>query len=314
MQVTFNAIDTTRPEAITGLRLIQRAACPYLLLAQNTELSEALVPVPGAGGVLAFTDAGTLEHDSTWDAKPAPDQPGSYVTLHIQTEGAVAWAMLKAPNSVKSRRLHMEAFAVYGHPRFAKGQQPNEWTITAVSYAHGLSIPVVFPRLRPFDPPAVEVGRYSETTTDARLLSVANQYWLFVLQLDAIAVGDAPVRQLPHEMQAPGALRAIPLDEAFQPIAPGVAVFGTTPIYEFDVDAAPDGSAVIVATTSNGVVFGRGVLTPGKPLPSNAWEITEVEVPLVSPTVLVNGGFAHVAAIANLGLPDAAVLYGAVHL
>lgn len=314
MQVTLSAIDSIRPEAIRDLRLTQRVAQPYLLLARDAELSEALLPTPGSSRRLSFADVGVLERPSAWDAKPSLDRPGAYVTLHVQMESAIAWAMLKTPDSAKSRRLHMETFAVYDHPRFAKGQQPDEWTITAVSYTKGLSIPVVFPRLRPFDPPAVEVGRYSETILDARLLSVSHEYWLFLLQPDSTAISKAPVRQTPYGIQEPASLRVIHLDAAFQPTAPAAAVFGSTPIYEFDVDAAADGSAVVFATTSEGVLFARGVLAPGKPLPSNAWAITEMPAPLVSPSVLVNGGLAHVAAISNLGLPQAAVVYGVVQL
>ncbi len=316
MQVTFHALDVGTPETVTGIRLVQRSEQPYLLLARRTQLSEAPLPPPDATGRLVFTDAGVLGGTPAWDAKPVQGRPGDYATLYVRSESAVAWAMFQTPNPPIDMRLHLEPFAVYDHPRFAKGQQPDQWSVTAVSYQEGASIPVVFPRdgIGPDDPPSVAIGRRSQTIEDARLLRVGNHFWLLVLERDPSVANSTHLRELPSGRRTPAVLSAVHLNAALAPTAPAVKVFGSTPIYEFDVDAVADGSAVVFATTSEGVLFARGALTPAQALSSSAWKITELEAPLVSPSVLVSGAWAHVAAVANLGSPQASVVYGAVQL
>lgn len=110
----------------------------------------------------------------------------------------------------------------------------------------------------------------------------------------------------------PAILHMVHLNAGFEPTGKVAEVFGSLPIYEFDVDAAPNGHIVVFGTTPGGAVFGTGIPQEGKPLPRDGWAETRFQQPLVSPSILVQGRRVHLAAIANLAKNDASVLYGTV--
>lgn len=316
MNIKFRNLETGDPATVTGVRLVQRSGQTHLLLSRRDQLSEAPVPDLGAKGQMQFSGAGTLGGLPSWDAKPVQGQKGVYATLYVRAESAVSWAMFRAPAPAKDSRLHLEPFAVYDHPRFAKGQRPDQWSVTAVQYAEGKSIPVIFPRggISPKDPPAVTIGSYSQPIQDARLVSTDTGFWLFLLMGEPGAIANSKLRKLPSGDRRPGVLSAICLNAALEPTSELSRVFGAAPIYEFDADAAPGGRLVIFATTEEGAIFAHGALEPGKPMPSDFCQVAKLQMPLVSPSVLVNAGSVHVVAIANLALPQASVIYGAVPL
>lgn len=309
MQINFNTLPIDTPETVSGLKLVQRSEQPYVALSRGRLLFEAPLPTPITHSLI-FTQVDIL-NDNVLDARPA-EKPGSYVTLHTESGSAVVWAMIKIPE-FGSHRLHPETFAVYGGSHFAKGQGKGEWSVTSILFKSGKCTPIIFPRLETFNRPYVALQEYSDSIEEIRLLKAAHDYWLFILRHDSASRKfDAPARGVASDVKRPAILKVIHLNEEFQPTTAEIDIFGPTPIYEFDVDAAPDGSAVVFATTPEGVLFARGKLNPGKAFESDRWQITKVDAPLTSPSVLVFGASAHVAAIANVDLPHAAVIYSVV--
>lgn len=312
MNITLQKIDAGEAKSVTGLILFQRSNEAHLLLARGTLLSET-APLSRTGGPMRLVPAGDLGGNgrSAWDARPAPGQNAAFVTLYLQAESAVTWAMLRRPDGSEDSRLHLEPFAVYDHPRFVKGQRPDQWIASAVKYDGGASIPTVFSRglaVAGF-PSSKPIGKY-DSIRDARLLQDGAAYWLFLLMRVPNAIDDPKLRELPTGAQMPAILHMVRLNADFRPEGKPTAVFGSLPIYEFDVDAAPNGHIVVFGTTPDGAVFGSGIPQEGKPLPRDAWEETRFEQPLVSPSVLVQGRQVHLAAIANMAKNDASVLYG----
>ncbi len=171
MEINFRNLKTDDPATVTGLRLVQRSGQPHLLISRGTQLFEAPVPAPNVKGPVQFAGTGALGGLPSWDAKPLQSQKGAYGTLYVRTESTVAWAMFRSPGPPADSRLHFETFAVYDHPRFVKGQRPDQWSVTAVKYADGASIPVIFPRggIGPANPPEIPVGKYAHPIQDARL-------------------------------------------------------------------------------------------------------------------------------------------------
>jgi hypothetical protein len=106
-------------------------------------------------------------------------------------------------------------------------------------------------------------------------------------------------------------LFAVRLDRELTPAAPGatpVRVLGAPPIYELDVaPAAAPGEVAIFATTLGGAILGAGALAHGA-LPAGAWHETAFAHPLSSPSIVVQHGVTHVAAIESVGQPAARVL------
>ena len=309
MNITLQKIDAGETKPVTGLTLFHRANEVHLLLSRKAELSETSA-LPHTGP-MQLAPAGELGDGRAWDAKPAAG-PG-FLTLYLRAESAVTWAMLKRPDGSQDRRLHLEPFAVYDHPHFVKGQPAGQWTATAVKYADGASIPVVFSNLGADAdlPMSKSIGNY-RAIRDARLLQNGNTYWLFLLMRVPGAIKSPTLRELPSGAQMPAVLHMVHLNAKFEPSGQVSEVFGSLPIYEFDVDAAPNGHVVIFGTTPTGAVFATGIPQEGKLLPRDTWEETRFEQPLVSPSVLVHGRKVHLAAIANLGKDDASVLYGTI--
>jgi hypothetical protein len=312
MNITLQKIDIGETKPVTGLTLFHRSNEVHLLLARGTELSETS-PLPHSGGPMRLVPAGELGDSGDWDAKPVTGQGAGFVTVYLRAESAVTWAMVRRPDGSNDRRLHLEPFAVYDHPHFVKGQLSDQWTATAVKYADGDSIPVVFSDLGPGAglPTSTPVGNY-RSIRDARLLQSGNAYWLFLLIRVPNAIKNPKLRELATGAQMPAILHMVRLNASFEPAGAVTQVFGSLPIYEFDVDAAPNGHIVVFGTTPSGAVFGNGIPQNGKPLPADAWEETRFERPLVSPSVMVHGRRVHLAALANLGKSDASVLYGTI--
>jgi hypothetical protein len=314
MNITLKKVDIGETKPVTGLILFHRANEVHLLLSRGTGLSESSQLARG-GGPVRLVPAGDLGGNGggSWDAKPAAGQGAAFVTCYLRPESAVTWAMLRRPDGSEDRRLHLEPFAVYDHPRFVKGQRPDQWTATAVKYVDGDSIPVVFSNLADGAalPVSKPIGNY-HSIRDARLLQDGTAYWLFLLMRVPNAFPDPKLRELPRGAQMPAILHMVHVNAGFEPTGKITEVFGSLPIYEFEVDVAPNGHIVVFGTTPGGAVFASGIPQEGKPLPRDGWEETKFQQPLVSPSILVQGRRVHLAAIANLAKNDASVLYGTV--
>jgi len=312
MNMALQRIDIADTGSITGLILFHRGEQVHLLLSRGTQLQECSPPSL-LGEPPRLVPAGEIGGNgrSAWDARPIEDAPGAIATLYVRAESAVTWVLLRRPDGGQDLRLHREPFAVYDHPHFVKGQPASEWTASAVKYDEGASIPVVFSLGEGGRglPASEAIGNY-DGIRDARLVRDGANYWLFLLIRVPGAVDNPKVRELPSGGQMPAILHMVRLNADFVPTSKLSGVFDNLPVYEFDADAASDGRLVVFATTPNGMVFGRGFPEEGKPLPREAWQETRFEQPLVSPSVLVEGRRAHLAAIANFREKDASVLYG----
>jgi hypothetical protein len=312
MSILFADLEIDDAASVTGVQLVQRAGQAQLLLARGSSLFETT-----PGKARGLTPAGSVGSPASWDAKPLAEVPGVLATVHVQSESAVAWAMLRAPEFHGDSRLHPETFAVYDHPRFVRGQRRDQWAVTAVRYDNGRSIPTVFPReafgpTGPQAPQSIEVGSFAQPVQDMRLVQVGNGFWLLVLVADPAAAQDRQPRQLAAGSRMPGALLVQQFDAALQAISQPTALLGTVPVYEFEADAGPADGLVIFATTPEGVVYASGKPDPAKALPAGTVHQTKVDRLLVSPAVLVQGGQAHLAALADAATPKAAVLHGTV--
>jgi hypothetical protein len=312
MNTTLQKIDIAEAHSITGLILCHRGEEVHLLVSRGTELLECS-PRSRVGGPPRLVPAGELGGNgrNAWDARLADDTRAAFAIVYVHPESAVAWVMFRRPNGGEDLRLHLEPFAVYDNPHFVRGQPPSRWMVSAVKYDDEASVPVVFSLGEGGHglPTSRAVGNYPHIH-DARLVQDGANYWLFLLIRVPGAVDNPKVRELPTGGQVPAILHMVRLNADFAPTSKLSEVFGTLPIYEFDVDAEPKGHVVVFGTTPNGVVFGSGIPQEGKPLPREAWRETRFEQPLVSPSVLVQGRQVHLAAIANLAEKDAAVLYG----
>ncbi len=314
MNITLSNLEINETAGVTGVQLVQRSGKLQLLLARGKQLSEAAVPAAGASRPLEFTPAGETYSRSSWDAKPFEGTVGELASVYVRAESAVSWAMFHTPKFAVDSRIHMETFAVYDHPRFVKGQRPDQWSVTAVKYADGLSIPMIFSRgaLGGSAPRVKEAGAYPDTVLDARLLQTSDGFWLFLLMNDSGQDQNPTFREPSAGRRAPAVLKALHLNAALEITSVPTRLFGATPIYEFDVDATPGGAVAIFATTQEGAIFAKGILEPGKPMPT--WNTVKLETPLVSPSVVIHGGEASIAAVADMAGPHPSVVYGAVPL
>jgi hypothetical protein len=315
MDMPLQKLDVGETRSVTGVMLFARPGAVHLLVSRGTQLGESSSLLP-AGGPGPLVRAGELGGNGRvpWDARPAPGGT-DFVTLYIQAESAVTWAMIRRPDGSAGSRLHLEPFAVYDHPRFVKGQPPGRLTVSAVKFDDEASIPMVFTSSDTFAGVFVPkaIGRY-RGVRDARIVQQGSGYWLFLLLRVPGAIDNPTVRDLPIGAQAPAILHAVRLNADFSPLGEPTALFGMLPIYQFDADAAPDGRIVVFGTTPAGVVIARGALEPGQPWARDAWQETRIDQPLVSPSVLVQGDVVHLAAIADLEKDGASVLYGTTPL
>lgn len=328
MNINFHTLESDEPSTLTGLRLVQRSDQPYLLLSRESRLFEAPLPAQGGGEALALTEAVELGGFPEWDAKPLPGEPGVCISLYIEGHSAVSWAKMRLPGAevlsspaegtfsppgrFMDDRLHQESFAVYGQPRFAKGQRPDQWSVTAVSSKDGMSLPIVFPRdgIEGVNEFEVGLGEYPDSIEDARLVCGSSCYWLFLLMGDPDPMVDGKSRDLPSGARGPSALSMVELDDLLTPLGDPIRLFDSASIYEFDVDASPDGRLTVFATTNEGAIVAQAKPESGDPMPEAFWKTIPLEKPLCSPSVMVLGGASHIAAIENFAQPEAAVVAG----
>lgn len=312
MNIRLSNLEVSEAVGITGVRLVHRSGKVQVILARGGQLSEASVPAAGRIRSLDFTSAGEIDSGSSWDAKPFESTVGELALVYIRAESAVSWAMFHTPKLSVDSRIHMETFAVYNHPRFVRGQGPNQWSVTAVKYADGLSIPTIFSRgaLGPSAPRVKEAVSTHDAVLDARLVQIQDGFWLFLLINESGQTENPAMRDMPSGRRTTAVLRALHLNAALEQTGEPTAVFGATPIYEFDADSAPEGRLAIFATTQGGAIFANDALQTGKPI--RDWSAEKFGKPLVSPSVLVHDGEAHIAAIAGMNTPDASVVYGIV--
>jgi hypothetical protein len=323
-------------------RNIRVAALPLLgviLLGSVTNMNIDLQPVPvpsaaslngvqlldgkgvellaGSGGTLSLIPEGQSEAQAratlrlgglpgkTWDALL---DGGALHAVYTEPGSAVCWIMSQRSEVEGATRLHSETFAVYLQPHYVKGAVSADAPVTAIRHQAGKAQVVYFPR-SDRETVALRVGEPAASITDSRLLRDSNGYWLFTL---ARAPGAATPRQTPSGRRTGGILHAIRLGKDLKSVGvAAIPILGAQPVYEFDVDRAPDGQTAIFATTQRGAIYASGALSDS-PLPPEAWKETVFERPLSSPSLLLRNGVAYCAAIENMRKPDARVLRGRI--
>ncbi len=281
---------------------------PSLVLDQGRHLLEATL-----GSSVATVPAGHA--GTSWDVKAFGDDPGVLVQLHVRAESAVTWVMVQPPVPGRGpTRLHLETFAVYGHPHFVRGQRDDQWAVTAVQYVDGNAVSTLFPRgaypalgnrARPMD-------RCAASVHDMKLVQAGRRFWLLRLMGTPALAQRGPSRILANGPRRPSELAATLLDEHLQSSGPACLLLGDTPVYEFDAGATAEGGLVVCATTPEGAVLAVGTPGPDGAMPPDRLRTQACEAPLTSPSVLVLGDTAHVAALAAAGTSAACVRYGAL--
>ncbi len=246
-----------------------------------------------------------------WDARRLDGGPlgGTFFTaVYVQAGSATSSIMSKTAKARSGTRLHEEAFAVYVQPHYVKGRITT-LPVTAIHLKDGRAQAVLFsydpqsgaPTMRPAGDPA-------PLMTDARLLADATGYWMFTL---VPAESEAAPRETGTATRAPGLLHAVRLDAHLKPHGDAFPVFGDHPVYEFDIDAAPENQAAIFATTPAGAIYAQSALNDA-PLPADAWKETRFARPLSSPSLLIHDGIPQLAAIEQPAEPEARILRGRV--
>ncbi len=246
---------------------------------------------------------------ATWEARRLED--GSFTAVYTQPGSAVCWVMSKRSGESEGIRLHTEAFAVYLQPHYVKGPV-SESRVTAIQHKGGLAQVVLFTR----DPSTrlastVRIGGTAESIMDARLLQDSAGYWLFLLAAAPGEAGSADPRVTATGSRMAGLLHAVRLDGKLNPIRNSIQVLSGRPIYEFDIEPAPDDQIAIFATTPAGAIYARGALKD-IPLKEGAWKESLFAQPLSSPSLLLRKGIAYFAAVEGVKTPNARVLRGQI--
>jgi hypothetical protein len=295
MTIKLQPVAFEKPASVTGVRLLNGAHVQTLAGSQGSLMWVGGDQADAATKVLQVGGPG-----STWDAHLGED--GNLTAVYTQPGSAVSWIMLRKMEEAKGTRLNADAFAVYVRPHFVKGPKLQ---VTAIRLADGKA------QVMMLSPSSAPVGEEQGSITDARLLVVADGYWLFTLSRVPGVGGDAAPRETVSGKQMPGILQVTQLGEDLKPLGKPVPVFGPRPVYEFDVDVAPDHEVAVLATTPSGLIYARSALKE-TPVPEKLITETPFDHPLSSPSLVVHDGKPICAVIENLGTPEARILKGQV--
>ena len=298
MDLSLAAVPVNDAAAVTAVQLLQ---------GERTELLAATAGqvslVATADGQARLNPTMSLDSSSTWEIRRFDD---GLTVLYTEAGSATSWVMSKSSTLPRGARIHEDTFVVYLQPHFVRGPGSPSG-MTAIRHRDGISQVMHFSYDAANRQNVVrEIGRPATTILDARLLRDAAGYWLFTL-LHAPDEATAPVRGA----RLATILTAERLDDALNARGDAIRVFGSRPVYEFDVQAAADGEIAVLATTPAGAIVGRGRLTD-MPLPADQWKETPFAAPLSSPSLLISDGSTHAAALERAGEPAARLLRGRV--
>lgn len=295
MTIKLQPVAFEKPASVTGVRLLNGANVQTLAGSQGNLMWVGGDQADSAAKALRVGGPG-----STWDAHLGED--GNLAAVYTQPGSAVSWIMLRKTGEAKGTRLNADAFAVYVRPHFVKGPKLQ---VTSIRLADGKA------QVMMLSPSSAPVGEEQGSITDARLLAGADGYWLFTLSRVPGVGGDAAPRETVSGKQMPGILHVTRLGEDLKLLGKPVPVFGLRPVYEFDVDAAPDHEVAVLATTPAGLIYARSALKE-TPVPEKLVTETPFEHPLSSPSLVVHDGKLICAVIENIGTPEARILKGQI--
>lgn len=309
-ELAFNALGVRDPHRIRVIRLVAAGTgSPELLALSETSTGDNLLslvpleapdraatapPLQSPLGVPAFDVAASSEPGRFHLVWP---QPGS------------AFCPLRYRNAAGHELVLTGHYGngVFMNPRFVKRDAAQPLAITAVAYGNSTRATVLFAdALESGSATYRKLPRTPEGMIEQPLLLKVHSDYFLLLKVRSGPAEAARTDGTGGTVQA-GRLYVIPVTESLQSGGPSAKPLGDTPIYEFD--AAVSGNHVaLLATTAAGITVATGAAAKFR----IAWSSTieaPVPVALLSPAIAFSAsGAATIAALADLGTPQARVV------